>query len=88
MTHISNDNQPVRRPERAMPHWLVFAITLLALSAPIGALLFTAWLAFVRPADLIVSTVELAYIGVATVLIGTAMAAYVHRGRSLPRRVR
>ena len=68
-----------------MPHWLVFVITLLALSAPIGALLLKAWLAVVRPADLIVSTVELAYIEVATILIGTVMSSYVHRVRRVRR---
>ncbi len=79
MTRISNDNQPIQRRHRAMPHWLVFVISVLALSVPVAGLLFMVWLALVQPANFIITPVELAYIAVATVLIAAAMASYVHQ---------
>jgi hypothetical protein len=81
LTRISDDKLPAPRQPRAMPHWLVFAISVLALSVPVAGLLFMVWLAVVRPADFIISLVELTYIAVATVLIATAMASYVHQER-------
>ncbi|MCJ2117282.1 hypothetical protein MKK65_12040 [Methylobacterium sp. J-001] len=85
MARISNDKQPARRHPKAMPHWLVFVISVLTLSVPIAGLLFMVWLAVVRPADFVVSLVEMAYIVVATILIAAVMASYVHRKqRPLP----
>ncbi|MGU3287501.1 MULTISPECIES: hypothetical protein [Methylobacterium] len=81
MTRISEDKRPAPREPRAMPHWLVFVISVLALSVPVAGLLFMVWLALVRPTDFIISLVELAYIAVATVLIATGVASYVHRER-------
>ena len=80
MTRISDSNLPVPQRPRAMPHWLVFVISVLVLSVPVAGLLFMVWLALVRPTDFIISLVELPYIAVATVLIATAVASYVHRG--------
>ena len=79
MTRISNDNQPAQRHSKAMPHWLVFVISVLALGVPIAGLLFMVWLAVVRPEDLVISLVEMACIAIATVLIAVAMASYIHR---------
>ncbi|TXN76101.1 hypothetical protein FV228_01705 [Methylobacterium sp. WL18] len=80
MTRISDSNLPAPRRPRAMPHWLVFVISFLALSVPVAGLLFVVWLALMRPTDFIISFVELTYIAVATVLIASAMTSYVHRG--------
>ncbi|MHC2109067.1 hypothetical protein [Methylobacterium sp. CM6246] len=81
MTRISDSKLPAPRRPRAMPHWLVFVISVLALSVPVAGLLFMVWLALMRPTDLIISIVELAYIAVGTVLIATGVASYVHRER-------
>ncbi|MGU3330793.1 hypothetical protein ACLBXB_28160 [Methylobacterium mesophilicum] len=55
MTRISEDKRPAPREPRAMPHWLVFVISVLALSVPVAGLLFMVWLALVRPTDFIIS---------------------------------
>lgn len=52
-----------------MPHWLVFAISVLALGVSIAGLLSLVWLAIVRPASFIITPVEVAYIAGETVLI-------------------
>ncbi|MCJ2055130.1 hypothetical protein MKL09_01010 [Methylobacterium sp. J-048] len=85
MTRISNDNQPVQRHPKAMPQWLVFVISVLALGVPVAGLLFMLWLAVVRPAGFDITPVELAYIAIATILIAAVMASYAHRKqRPLP----
>jgi hypothetical protein len=81
VTRISNDNRQAPRRHRTMPHWLVFVISVLALSVPVAGLLFMVWLSIVRPEGFVVSLVEMAYIALATLLICAAMASYAHRER-------
>lgn len=83
MTRISDSNLPAARHPKAMSHWLVFVISVLALSVPVAGLLFMVWLAVVRPAGFVVSPVELAYITVAAVLIAAVMASWAHRKQRL-----
>ena len=81
MTSLGDDRRPSQPRGEVTRRWLAFALTAVALSAPIAGMFVLVWPSLLARTSIAADGIEVISLGTVTGLIGVGLAARIHRDR-------
>lgn len=78
---LGNDKRPAQLRSELARRWFAFALTAVALSAPIAGMFVMVWPYLLAQRSIAADGIEVISLGTVTGLIGIGLAARIHRDR-------